>query len=76
VINVRMQLSESIANHHRKYPTTSYIKEYDPLKVVVLALKSDKKDVSEPLYLISETDLVVAEGTSVSVDLQIHDSSV
>ena len=62
VINVRMFLSEGLANHHKKYKDKSLIKEMQSLKKLVLELLNDKsRDVREPLLSINEDDLIIEE---------------
>lgn len=50
VINVRMQLSESLATHHKKDPAHSLINEIQSLREMVNHLLNDSsRDVREPL---------------------------
>ena len=62
VINVRMFLSEALANHHKKYKDKSLIKELKSLKRLVKELLNDKnRDVREPLLIMSDEDLNIED---------------
>lgn len=54
VVNVRMQVSESLASHHNKLGDNSYILSIKQLQALVERMKSDRsQDVKDPLYPIT-----------------------
>ena len=54
VVNVRMQLSDSLAAHFKKHQDQSLFLEVPSLKELIKKLKLDTRDVREPLQSIPD----------------------
>lgn len=70
VVNVRMQVSESLASHHNKLGDNSYILSIKQLQALVERMKSDRsQDVKDPLESITFPADSTTEQQPVGIEL-------